>query len=99
MIWHAVRFDLGALDGATRDELEAELAALRDLDVVEFLRVGRDVEQPGVTGLLVGLADHAALAAYREHPDHQPVVRRMRDLGVPITRFDLASDDDPARFA
>lgn len=99
MIWHAVRLDLGAVDARTREEVEAELAALSGLDVVEFLRVGRDVAQPNVTGLLVGLADDAALAAYREHPDHQPVVQRLRDLGVPTTRFDIVSADDPARLA
>jgi hypothetical protein len=99
VIWHVVRFDLGELDEATRVEVEAALADLVHLDVVSFLRTGRDVDDPAVTGLLVGLADEAALATYRDHPDHLPVVRRIRELGVPTTRLDIASDDDPAILA
>jgi hypothetical protein len=99
VIWHVVRFDLGDLDGSTRLEVEAALADLVHLDVVSFLRSGRDVEDPSVTGLIVGLADEAALAAYRDHPDHLPVVRRIRELGVPVSRLDIATDDDPAVLA
>lgn len=99
MIWHVVRFELGELDEPTRLEVEAALAELAHLDVVAFLRVGRDVEDPSVTGLVVGLADQTALAAYRDHPDHLPVVRRIRELGVPVTRLDIASDDDPTVLA
>jgi hypothetical protein len=96
LIWHVVRFELGRLDEDVRTDVEAQLAALAGIDVVSFLRVGRDVEDPDVTGLIVGLADEAALAAYRDHPDHQPVVRRIAELDVPRTRLDIASEDDPA---
>lgn len=99
MIWHVVRFELGALAEDVREEVEAQMAALADLDVVSFLRVGRDVRDPAVTGLIVGLADEAALAAYRDHPDHQPVVRRVQELDVPRTALDIATDDDPAALA
>lgn len=99
MIWHVVSFDLGDLDEPTRLEVETALADLAHLDVVSFLRSGRDVEAPSVTGLVVGLADEAALAAYRDHPDHLPVVRRIRELGVPVSRLDIATDDDPAVLA
>jgi hypothetical protein len=99
VIWHVVRLDLGDLDEPTRLEIEAALAGLAHLDVVSFLRSGRDVEDPSVTGLVVGLADEAALAAYRDHPDHLPVVRRIRELGVPVSRLDIASDDDATVLA
>lgn len=99
MIWHVVRFELGELTDEVRSEVEAELAALADLDVVSFLRVGRDLEDPAVTGLVVGLADADALAAYREHPGHLPVVQRIAELGVPRVRLDIESDDDPGLFA
>jgi hypothetical protein len=99
VIWHVVRFELGQLSEEDRTELEDQLAALADLDVVTFLRVGRDLEDPAVTGLVVGLADVEALAAYRDHPDHQPVVRRVAELGVPRVRLDIESDDDPGAFA
>lgn len=99
MIWHVVRFDLGSLSEDVREEVESQMATLADLDVVSFLRVGRDLEDPAVTGLLVGFADEAALAAYRDHPDHLPVVRRIQELGVQRVRLDIVSDDDPAVLA
>ena len=99
MLWHVVRFELGHLDEDTRADLERQLAALVDLDVVRFLRLGRDVEDPAVTGLLVGLDDAAALAVYRDHPDHQPVVARVRELGVTATRLDVLTDDEPGALA
>lgn len=99
MIWHVVRFELGGLSEEIRTEVEGELAALADLDVVSFLRVGRDLEDPAVTGLVVGLADADALTAYREHPDHLPVVQRIAELGVPRVRLDIESDDDPGLFS
>lgn len=96
MIWHIVRFDMGVLDEATRASLEDDLAGLTALDDVAWLRVARDVEDPGVTGLLTAFADHDALERYRVHPQHLPVVQRVRELGVPSVRLDIATDDDPA---
>lgn len=95
MLWHVVRLELGSLDEETRSDLETQLAGLADLDIVRFLRVGRDTEDPAVTGLLVGLDDHEALAVYRDHPDHVPVVQRIDELGVGRARLDLLTDDDP----
>jgi hypothetical protein len=46
-----------------------------------------------VTGLLTGFADRRALEAYRVHPDHLPVVARVRELGVGTVRLDVATDD------
>jgi hypothetical protein len=89
MLWHAVRLELGELDDEVRSSLEVDLAGLAELDVVEVLHVGRDIVDPTVTGLLVGLADEDALAVYRDHPDHRPVVQRLRELGVPLSRFDI----------
>lgn len=96
MIWHIVRFDMGVLDETTRASLENDLAGLTALDDVAWLRVARDVEDPGVTGLLTAFADHDALERYRVHPQHLPVVQRVRELGVPSVRLDIATDDDPA---
>lgn len=96
MIWHVVRFDLSEVDETTRTELETSLRALADLDEVAWLRISRDVEEPAVLGLLTAFADVDALAAYRVHPDHVPVVERIRALGVPTWRLDITTEDDPA---
>lgn len=93
MIWHVVRFHFGHLSPATRVELEEQLADLAHLDVVGFVRVARDLSDPDVTGLIVGLEDEDALAAYHAHPGHHPVVRRIRELDVSVTRLDLRTAD------
>ncbi|MFA9431245.1 Dabb family protein [Egicoccus sp. AB-alg2] len=97
MILHAVRFDCSGVDEADRREFEDGLAALADLDVVLWLRVGRDLTDPAVTGLLTAHADADALEAYRVHPDHQPSVQRVASLGIPATRFDIEVPDVPAQ--
>ncbi len=95
MIWHIVRFDMSELDEATRASLENDLAGLTALEDVAWLRVARDVEDPGMTGLITAFADHDALERYRVHPDHLPVVQRARELAIPAVRLDIATDDDP----
>ncbi|MEX1178003.1 MAG: Dabb family protein [Nitriliruptor sp.] len=99
MIWHIVRFELGTYDDEVRRGFERQLEDLVGLDGVAFLRVGRDVNDPAITGLVVGLADAAALTAYREHPDHQPVLDRIRELDIPRVALDIESDDDPGSLA
>lgn len=93
MIWHIVRFDMTHLDETVRREVEAALEGLDALDEVRWLRVARDIEEPGVTGLLTIFDDVDALASYRVHPDHVPVVERIRELGISATRLDIATDD------
>lgn len=93
MIWHVVRLDCAEVDEDTRRDLEASIAELARLDEVAWLRVARDVEDPEVTGLLTAFADADALARYRVHPEHVPVVERIRSLGIPTVRLDLATDD------
>jgi quinol monooxygenase YgiN len=96
VIWHIVRFDMTHLDEVVRREVEAALEGLTALEEVRWLRVARDVEDPGVTGLITVFDDVDALARYRVHPDHVPVVDQVRDLGIGATRLDLATDDDAA---
>jgi hypothetical protein len=99
VIWHLVRFDCSGIDGEARRAFEASLESLAELDEVAWLRVGRDLEDPNVTGLLTGFVDVDALAAYRVDPRHQVVLDRIRELGLPTWRLDVATDDDPARLA
>jgi hypothetical protein len=96
VIWHVVGFDTGDLDEATRRTFVEQLAALASLDVVAWLRVARDIEDPAVVGLLTAFADADDLAAYRVHPDHASVLGLIRDLGLPTVRLDIPTDDDPA---
>jgi len=96
VIWHVVRFDMTEVEEATRQELEEALAGLDAIEEVAWLRVARDVEDPTVTGLLTVFTDVDALARYRVHPEHVPVVERIRGLGIPAVRLDIATDDDPA---
>jgi hypothetical protein len=95
VIWHIVRFDTSAHDEATRRELIAKLEALTDLDVVAWLRVAPDIEDPTVVGLITGFRDADDLATYRVHPDHVPVVEWVRGQGIVTVRLDIPSDDDP----
>ncbi len=99
MIWHVVRFDCSEVGEDTRQEIEEALRGLAALDEVTWLRVARDIENPHVTGLLTGFADVEALARYRVHPDHVPVVERIRSLGIGAVRLDVATDDDPEVLA
>ncbi|MEX2503787.1 MAG: Dabb family protein [Egicoccus sp.] len=96
MILHSVRIDCSGVAEDDRRELEDGLADLADLDVVAWLRVGRDIAEPHITGLLTVHEDEAALEAYRVHPDHQPSLARLKRLGVTATRFDIETDDDPS---
>jgi hypothetical protein len=96
VIWHVVRFDTSDLDEETRRTLVDRLAGLASLDVVAWLRVARDIEDPAVVGLLTVFADADDLAAYRVHPDHASVLGLIRDLELPTMRLDIPTDDDPA---
>lgn len=94
MLWHIVRFTFPAgLPESDRHALEADLAGLKErIAEVRYLAVGRDLDDPAITGLVTAVDDEAALAAYRDHPDHRPVVARARELCERIDRLDLVAD-------
>ena len=91
MLWHIVRFRFPVdVDESTRAELEVALAGLDEhIGEVDYLAVGRDLDDPQVTGLVSAFADAAALAVYRDHPAHVPVVARARELCEEIQRLDV----------
>ena len=95
MIWHIVRFDFTGIDDAVRDDIESQLAALDGLDEVAWLRLGHDVEDPHVTGLITAFRTADDLEAYRVHPEHVPVVAAIQAADVAVTRIDMETDDDP----
>lgn len=96
MLWHIVRFRFpDGVDPAARESLETALAGLDAIDVVRIVRVARDLDDPQVTGLLTGFTDADALAVYRDHPEHVPVLQRARELCESITRLDMVTADPP----
>jgi hypothetical protein len=97
MLWHIVRFTFPA-EAAEDDRraLEAGLVGLEaQIDEVRYLAVGRDLDDPAITGLVTAFDDEQALAVYRDHPDHQPVVARARELCERIDRLDILADAPP----
>lgn len=96
MIWHVVHFDFTGVDDAVRCDIEQQLADLADIPEVAWLRVGRDIDQPQVTGLLTAFASDADLQTYRTHDAHVPVVEAVKAVGVTPVRFDIEAMDDPA---
>lgn len=91
MLWHVVRFRFPeGVDPDARLALERDLAHLATaIDEVAWLAVGRDLEDPRVTGLLSGFESEADLVTYRDHPAHVPVVARARELCDEIHRLDV----------
>lgn len=97
MLWHIVRFRFpDDADPGERERFEADLVGLDAIGEVRLVRVARDVDDPQVTGLITGFDDVDALAVYRDHPDHVPVVERARQLCESITRLDVPTGDDPS---
>lgn len=99
MLWHIVRFQFSDdVDDGERRALEHDIAALAGtIDEVAWLAVARDVDEPAVTGLLTLFHDAGALATYREHPRHVPVVERARALCESISRVDMQAGVPPPR--
>jgi hypothetical protein len=97
MLYHIVRFTFPSdVDEAARRAFERDLAGLDTIDEVRWLAVGRDLDDPRVTGLLSAFDDEAGLAVYRDHPTHLPVVATSRELCEQVHRLDVYSDDGPA---
>jgi hypothetical protein len=96
MLWHIVTFDMADVDAASRDQVEARLAGLADLDVVAWLEVARDVDTPTTTGMISLFESYADLEVYRTHPAHLPVVETIRGLGIPTSRLDVEAPLPPA---
>jgi len=84
-------------DGVQQSERDAILAALRALATavpsLRSLEVGENVSLARAQGythvLLESFDDRDGLAAYASHPDHLPVLARLRDAAAQLLAVDL----------
>jgi hypothetical protein len=98
MIYHQIRMSIRK--DAPGDEVERALEMLRqlgrELDVVEFWAVGRDLGGEFDYGAMYALKDLAAYRAYLYAPLH----RKIDEIGLPLVdnmvSMDLTDDEDPA---
>jgi Stress responsive A/B Barrel Domain len=92
MLLHLVSFKYKAeTDAAARAEHRRRLAALKDLDVLEDLKVGEDVVRSPRsydTGLAITFRDRAALDVYQKHEHHVPVAQ----FGIGLCEHIVAVD-------
>jgi hypothetical protein len=95
VLWHIVTFRFRSdAAAAARQEMVVGLLGLPEVIAeIALLRVGPAIDDPDVLGLITGFADEAALAVYRDHPEHLPLVARANELCTSIERLDVASDD------
>ena len=84
-------------DSVPRSERDAILAAVRALETrvpsLRSLEVGENVSPARAQGythvLLETFDDRDGLAAYASHPDHLPVLARLRDAAAQLLAVDL----------
>jgi hypothetical protein len=92
MLLHLVSFKYKAeTDASARAEHRRRLAGLKDLDVLEDLKVGEDVVRSPRsydTGLAITFRDRAALDTYQKHERHVPVAQ----FGVGLCEHIVAVD-------
>ena len=93
MIRHIVVFSVESARVSELDELIDALRALADqIDEIEAIACGRVLNATEFdAALTVDVADEAALAAYREHPAHQPVLERLRAMASKIVVADITA--------
>ena len=93
MLLHIVCFKYKPeTDAAARTQHRERLAALKTLDGVVDLKVGKDVVQSQRsydTGLLITFPDRAALDAYATNPQHVPVAQLGVSLSTHIVSVDF----------
>ncbi|MDD3992620.1 MAG: Dabb family protein [Desulfobacterales bacterium] len=100
MLHHVVlmKFKPGVRDGLV-DELEAALDDLPNRIVqIQTYEFGRDVlhgERSWDFALVSGFANLTAMQIYQNHPDHQAVVARLREICAQIVSVDFESKPLP----
>ncbi|MEA2662929.1 MAG: hypothetical protein QOH08_2501 [Chloroflexota bacterium] len=84
-----------AVPAAERDAIVEAIRGLRErVPSLRSLEVGENVSPARAQGythvLLETFDDRAGLAAYAAHPDHLPVVARLREAASQLLAVDLA---------
>jgi stress responsive alpha/beta barrel protein len=78
MLYHVVLFTMKERERHQLQSLIGALRELADLPMVEALACGTNLASSEYdAGLVVQLAGAAALADYRSHPTHRPVLERL----------------------
>jgi Stress responsive A/B Barrel Domain len=91
-VYHVVLFTLREGDRAQLEPLLDDLRMLERLPMVQLLICGRAATGSRYdAGLVVKVAAWADLQAYREHPDHLPVVERLRTLAATLDVADFVA--------
>jgi hypothetical protein len=90
MIRHVV---LWTMEDGRLEELDDLLADLRELpgkvEEIAALSAGRLLNESSLdAALCVDVSDADALQRYRDHPEHQPVARRLREVALEIVVAD-----------
>jgi hypothetical protein len=93
MLLHLVCFKYKSdTDAAARAEHRRRLATLKDLDVLQDLKVGEDVVRSPRsydTGLAITFQDRAALDRYQQHERHVPIAQFGAGLCEHIVAVDF----------
>jgi hypothetical protein len=81
------------MEDGRREELDDLLADLRELpgkvEEIAALSAGRLLNESSLdAALCVDVSDADALQRYRDHPEHQPVARRLREFALEIVVAD-----------
>ena len=92
------RFSAAAPDDERRQCEDDVRGLAADIDTIRFVRIARSVDEPDVSGLLMGFDDANGFASYQVHPAHLPVAARIDGLCSEVVRFDIVTEDDPAAF-
>ena len=81
MLYHVVLFTMKDTERHQLESLIGELRQLADLPMVKGLACGTNLASTEYdAGLTVQLANPEALADYRSHPRHRPVLERLTNL-------------------
>lgn len=101
MFWHIVKFRfLAHVDDQRRRHCEDAVRALpTQIAAIKFVRSARSVDEPDVTGLVMGFHDQGGYEPYQVHPAHVPVAAQIDSVCHEVVRVDFITDDNAETFA